>query len=54
MRLSVIGAGYVGLITGTCLAKLGHEVVLIDVDEEKLEEMMEETKAQVYKKGYGK
>ncbi len=36
MKISVIGAGYVGLISGVCFAKLGHEVVLIDIDEEKL------------------
>ena len=37
MQISIIGAGYVGLVTGSCLAKLGHEVTLIDVDNEKIE-----------------
>ena len=37
MNISVIGAGYVGLITGACLAKLGHQVTLIDTDKEKIE-----------------
>jgi len=32
MRISVIGGGYVGLVTGTCFAKLGHNVTIIDVD----------------------
>lgn len=32
MRVSVIGAGYVGLVTGACLADLGHHVVVCDVD----------------------
>ncbi len=37
MRISVIGSGYVGLITGLCLADLGNEVVCIDVIESKVE-----------------
>lgn len=32
MKVAVFGAGYVGLVTGVCLAVLGHEVVCIDVD----------------------
>ncbi|HSC45198.1 MAG TPA: UDP-glucose/GDP-mannose dehydrogenase family protein [Candidatus Acidoferrum sp.] len=32
MRLSVIGCGYVGLVTGACLAEAGHEVVCTDID----------------------
>jgi UDPglucose 6-dehydrogenase len=39
MRVCVIGAGYVGLATGACLAKLGHKVTFIDIDEEKLEKI---------------
>ena len=35
MRLSVIGCGYVGLVTGSCLAELGHSVVCFDSDEAK-------------------
>jgi UDPglucose 6-dehydrogenase len=37
MRISIVGTGYVGLVTGACLAKLGNEVTLIDVDNEKIE-----------------
>ena len=33
MRLSVIGCGYVGLVTGACLAEAGHEVVCTDIDQ---------------------
>jgi UDPglucose 6-dehydrogenase len=36
MRIAVVGSGYVGLVTGTCFADLGHEVVLVDNDEQKL------------------
>jgi UDPglucose 6-dehydrogenase len=36
MRIAVVGSGYVGLVTGTCFADLGHEVILVDNDEPKL------------------
>ena len=36
MRISVIGTGYVGLVTGTCFADLGNEVWCVDVDESKI------------------
>jgi UDPglucose 6-dehydrogenase len=36
-RVSVFGAGYVGLVTGACFAELGHEVVVRDVDAAKIE-----------------
>ena len=37
MRIAVVGSGYVGLVTGACFADLGHQVVLVDNDAEKLE-----------------
>jgi len=37
VRVAVFGAGYVGLVTGTCLAELGHDVVVRDVLESKIE-----------------
>lgn len=37
MRISVVGSGYVGLVTGACLAKLGNKVILIDTDSDKIE-----------------
>ncbi len=36
MRLCVIGTGYVGLVTGTCLAESGNDVICMDVDAEKI------------------
>ena len=36
MKISVIGTGYVGLVTGTCLAETGNEVVCVDIDENKV------------------
>ncbi|GIX36684.1 MAG: UDP-glucose 6-dehydrogenase [Lysobacteraceae bacterium] len=36
MRVSIFGTGYVGLVTGTCLAEVGHEVMCIDIDEAKV------------------
>jgi UDPglucose 6-dehydrogenase len=37
MKVSILGTGYVGLITGSCLAETGHEVLCFDVDESKIE-----------------
>jgi UDPglucose 6-dehydrogenase len=37
MRVAIFGTGYVGLVTGTCLAEVGHDVVCVDVDAAKLE-----------------
>ena len=36
MRVSVFGTGYVGLVTGTCLAEVGHQVTCVDVDAAKI------------------
>ena len=37
MKVAVFGAGYVGLVTGACFAELGHEVVVRDVVEAKVD-----------------
>jgi UDPglucose 6-dehydrogenase len=39
MKVSVIGTGYVGLVTGTCLAETGNDVMCIDIDNAKVEKM---------------
>jgi UDPglucose 6-dehydrogenase len=39
MRVTIFGTGYVGLVTGTCLAEVGNEVVCVDVDAGKVERL---------------
>ena len=39
MKIAVIGTGYVGLVTGTCLAETGNEVVCVDIDQDKVNKM---------------
>ena len=39
MKITVIGTGYVGLVTGTCLAENGNEVLCVDIDQHKVEQM---------------
>lgn len=41
MKVTVIGTGYVGLVSGTCLAELGNEVVCLDIDPEKIKVLQE-------------
>ncbi len=39
MNISVIGTGYVGLVTGTCFAEMGNNVICVDIDARKIEKM---------------
>ncbi len=39
MKVCVIGTGYVGLVAGTCLAEMGNDVICVDKDEKKLEQL---------------
>ncbi len=50
MRIAVVGTGYVGLVTGTCLAEVGHHVVCVDLDERKVK-MLRESKSPIYEPG---
>ena len=36
MNISIVGTGYVGLVTGTCLADMGHNVHCIDINKDKI------------------
>jgi UDPglucose 6-dehydrogenase len=37
MKISIIGTGYVGLVTGTCFAEVGHQVICVDKDQAKID-----------------
>jgi UDPglucose 6-dehydrogenase len=41
MHIAVVGTGYVGLVTGTCLAETGNRVICVDIDTEKVRKMNE-------------
>ncbi len=50
MNVCVVGTGYVGLVTGTCLAHLGRSVVCVDIDERKIE-MLRAGQSPIYEPG---
>jgi len=41
MKIAVVGTGYVGLVTGTCLAETGNNVICVDINEAKVKKMQE-------------
>ena len=50
MKIAVVGTGYVGLVTGTCLAETGNHVTCVDINEKKVE-MMKNGKVPIYEPG---
>jgi len=41
MKISVIGTGYVGLVSGTCFAQMGNSVICVDIDDKKVKDLRE-------------
>ena len=39
MKITIVGSGYVGLVSGICFAKLGHEVFCVDKDQNKISQL---------------
>jgi UDPglucose 6-dehydrogenase/GDP-mannose 6-dehydrogenase len=50
MKISIVGTGYVGLVTGACLAECGHEIICVDVDSRKVE-MINSARAPLHETG---
>lgn len=46
-KITVVGTGYVGLVTGTCFAETGNDVLCVDIDEAKVEMMRADRKSVV-------
>ena len=50
MKIAIAGTGYVGFVTAVCFADKGHEVVCVDVDQEKIDQLNREGKPLIYEK----
>ena len=50
MRVCVIGTGYVGLVTGVCLSHIGHDVICVDNNEQKVQ-LMKSGQSPIYEPG---
>lgn len=52
MKISIIGTGYVGIVTGACFAEKGHHVMCVDIDQSKVE-LINKGTAPIYERGLG-
>jgi UDPglucose 6-dehydrogenase len=50
MKISIVGCGYVGLVSGVCLAEKGHEVICVDIDQAKVDQI-NRGETPIYEKG---
>ncbi|RDU72130.1 UDP-glucose dehydrogenase family protein [Helicobacter brantae] len=50
MKITIVGSGYVGLVSGACFAQMGNEVICFDVDERKIS-MLQNGEIPIYEKG---
>jgi len=50
MNIAIVGSGYVGLVTGVCLAHIGHHAICVDIDKEKIKKLRQ-AKIPIYEPG---